>query len=196
MTTDELPLKEIIFDPKANNGFGMFGISEVLNPAIKENFVLLNEHFRAELSIQSKEKRTVFGPILIPGMKIFRDQAGEKYNLTIKAPTIEAIMIDFFDKKRTNNVVQDHKNEVMPGFTFYQSVITNELIPSIKKWEHLPIGSAFLGAYVNDDDRLQEIEEGKFKGWSIHAAFDQVPVNLSNHCDSKVVEDVLRGLFY
>ena len=195
MNPNELPLKEIIFDPNANDGFGMFAISEVLNPAIKEHFVLLNEEYKAEFAIQSKEKRTVFGPILIPGMKIYRKVGNDEFNLTIQAPTIEAIVVDFFAKQRANNVVQKHENQLVKGFTFYQSVITNELIPSIKKWDHLPMGTAFLGAYVTDDEKLKEIEDGTFKGWSIHAAFNQVPVNLENHCDSKIVEDVLRGLF-
>lgn len=191
----ELPLRKIIFNRHAKDGFGMYAVSEVLDPAIKANFVLLNAEYKAELAVQSKEKRTVFGPILIPGMKIYRNQAGEEYNLTMDAETIEQIVIDFFANDRANNVVQNHINEITPGFTFYQSVITNDLIPTVKNYEQYPIGTAFFGAYVDDDDRLKEIEEGKFKGWSIHGAFDRVPVEMRNQHDDKLLEEILRGIF-
>jgi hypothetical protein len=139
------------------------------------------------LTVQNKDTRTVFGPILIPDMLIYRNQNGYEYNLTVDAPTIKNIVIDFFDKKRTKNVNEDHQNQLLDGFTFYQSVITNEYIPLVKGYEDLPIGTAFLGAHVKDDQRLKDIESGKYKGWSIHAAFEQELVEMSNHVDAELL---------
>ena len=186
----ELPLREILFTPGEDANFGIFAISEVLNPAIQEDWVYFSNN-KVNLEIQNEEQRIVFGAILIPGMKVYRDVNGVEFNLTIDAKNIENAVVDFFANNRTKNVNQNHTDELVDGFTFFQSVITNDLIPFVKGFEHLPIGTAFLGAKVTDDAKWQEIKDGKFKGWSIHAKFNQVPV-----VDySKELDELTKSLF-
>lgn len=201
------PIRKIVFGEKeAKEGkFGLFSVSEVLDPAIQRDWIMFNKHetdleaiermkriqSQLNLTVQdkgSKDSLTVFGPILIPDMLIYRNAKGYEYDLTVDAPTIKNIVIDFFDKKRTKNVNEDHENVLLEGFTFYQSVITNDYIPVVKGYEDLPIGTAFLGAFTKDKKRIEEIESGKYKGWSIHAAFEQELVEMSSHSD----EDLLN----
>lgn len=176
----ELPLRKIDFTEADEATFGAFAISRVLEPAIKEDAVLLSTQYQTNLAVQDEEKRIVFGPVLIPDMLIYRNQNGEEYNLTVDAPTIERIAVNFFANNRANNVNPDHKNELEDGFTFFQSVITNELMPTVKGYEHLPLGTWFMGAKVKDETKWQEFKDDKYKGWSIHAAFRQTPVELSD----------------
>lgn len=187
----DLPLKKIEFLPGDETKFGIFAVSEVEMPAIEEGWVFFSSQNKVSLSIQNEEQRVVFGPILIPGMEIYRNQGGQEYKLTVDAPTIESIVVDFFAQNRANNVNQDHQDLIIPGFTFFQSIITNDLIPSIKGYEHLPKGTAFFGAKVKDDAKWEEIKAGKYKGWSIHAAFRQTPVTLAI---TKEEEEMVRKL--
>jgi len=192
------PLKRIVFEPGDEIKFGIFAVSEVLDPAIKEDWVFFSNqenNNNVNLSIQDEEQRIVFGPVLIPDMEVYRNQNGEEYDLTIDAPTIERIIVNFFEHNRANNVNADHQNELLDGFTFFQSIITNDLVPFVKGYEHLPKGTAFLGAKVKDATKWQEIKDKKYKGWSIHAAFRQVPVQLSNNDSSKELEELLPKLF-
>lgn len=191
------PLRKIVFNPETDKGkFGMFAISEVLDPAIEENWVFFENQKETDLnlSIQNEEQRIVFGAILIPGMKIYRNGKHGEYDLTIDKKTIEAVVVDFFENKRTDHVVQDHKNEIVEGFTFFQSVITNDLIPTVKGFEHLPKGTAFLGAKVTSDEKWEEIKAGKFKGWSIHSIFNQENIELSKEDEdlSRFVDKLLN----
>lgn len=204
---DPLPIRKIVFGEKqmAEGKFGLFAVSEVLDPAIQRDWITFNKQetdqdvadrmkrIQSQLNFKvedkgSKDSLTIFGPILIPDMLIYRKRPdGYEYNLTADAPTIKNIVIDFFDKKRTSNVNEDHENVLLDGFTFYQSVITNEYIPVVKGYEDLPVGTAFLGAFTKDKQRIADIESGKYKGWSIHAAFEQELVEMSNHSESELL---------
>lgn len=187
-------VKKIEFTEADEAKFGMFMLSRVADPAIEENFVWFSKTVNTNFSIQNEEHRIIFGPVLVPDMLIYRNQGGEEYDLTVDAPTIERIAVNFFKNNRANNVNDEHAPQIEKGFTIFQSIITGDLVPTVKGYEHLPVGTLFMGAKVTDDNAWQEIKDGKFKGWSIHAAFRQVPVELMKH-DDKEVEKLADKFF-
>lgn len=189
----ELPLKEIVFEPGKNAAFGLFAMAVVQNPALKEDYVFFGEQSKVNFSVND-EQRIIFGPALIPNIEVYRNQNGEEYNLTVSRDTIEKIAIDFAENNRLNNVNEDHVDEVTPGIVIFQSIITNEhTIPSIKGWEHLPVGTLFYGAKVKNDEAWAAIKEGKYKGWSIHGYFEQAKLTMSSN-DNEDIESILNEI--
>lgn len=189
----ELPLKEIIFED-GMDGFGVFAISAVDKPAIKQNYVYFSEQQQVMFALQ-EEQRIVFAPALIPDQKIYRNVEGEEFNLTVSRDTIQKIAIDFAKNNRMNNVNIEHQNELISGVTMFQSLVTDEhTVTSVKGFEDLPIGTWFIGAKVNNDEIWNGIKEGKYNGWSIHAMFPNKPVsNLSESDQIDILKKILNN---
>jgi hypothetical protein len=191
----DLPLREIIFN-EDDQGFGVFAMSTVKNPAIKRNFVYFNEQQKVRFSLQ-EEKKIVFAPALIPNQKVYRNIDGEEFYLTVSKETIQKIAVDFVKNNRMNNVNVEHQDNLINGVTMFQALVTDEhTVPSVKGFEDLPIGTWFIGAKINNDEILNGIKEGKFNGWSIHAMFQSRDVKLSNQLDDNTLRVMLNKILY
>jgi hypothetical protein len=187
---NELPLKEIVFE-EGQNGAGIFAMSLVKNPAIQQTLVYFNEQKPFKIEFADEEKGIIFAPALIPNQKIYREVDGEKFNLFVSRDTIESIAVDFFANNRAKQINLEHKETAdkkpltIEGVTIFQSLVTNEhTVDKVKGYEHLPVGTLFLGAKVTNPEIKQGIKDGTFTGWSIHAIFDAKPVSLNSLNDS------------
>lgn len=192
----ELPLREIVFED-GQDGLGLLALSLVKDPAIMQKAVFFNNQEPLKITFSNEEKGIFFAPALIPDMKVYRNMDGYEFNLTVKRDTIEKIAVDFFKNNRANEVNLEHKetkNEkplTIDGVTIFQSLITDEhTVPFVKGYEHLPLGTLFYGAKVTNPEIKQQIKDGTFTGWSIHAFLESIPVKMNK--DEAFMESVLR----
>lgn len=191
----DIPLKEIVFEPGLNPEFGVFAMSAVGSPAIKEKAIFFNSHTKTYFSM-NEEKRTIFGPALVPNMLVYRNNGKEEFNLFATRDTIEKIAVDFAANNRFNNVNLDHVEALTKGITIFQSLLTNEnTVPYVKGWEHLEVGTLFYGAKVNNDQVWQDFKDGKYTGWSIHGFFEQKRVSMqSEELDTQEIQAITKQI--
>jgi hypothetical protein len=180
----EIPLKEIVFN-EGNPGLGVLALSLVKDPAIRQTKVYFSAQKPLKIIFSDEEKGIFFAPALIPDMKIYRNQDGEEFNLTVSKDTIQKIAVDFFKNNRANQINLEHKEvagqpDVIDGVTIFQALLTDEhTVPTVKGYEDLPLGTLFFGAKVTNPQIKQGIKDGTFTGWSIHAMFESRQVKLT-----------------
>ena len=181
----ELPLKEIVFnegDPK----LGVLALSLVKDPAIRQTKVYFSAQKPMKIIFSDEEKGIFFAPALIPDMKIYRNQDGEEFNLTVSRDTILKIAVDHAKNNRANEINLEHKEvgnkpDVVNGVTIFQALLTDEhTVPQVKGYEDLPLGTLFYGAMVTNPEIKKAIKDGTFTGWSIHAMFESRQVRLTD----------------
>jgi hypothetical protein len=68
-------------------------------------------------------------------------------------------------------------------------------VPTVKGYEHLPIGTWFVGAKVKSDEYWNKIKSGELNGWSIHGVFRQEKVEMSNQSNEQI-ERIINRIFY
>lgn len=160
---------------------GVTAISFVEYPAIEVDFVAMSRQIK--LSAINEEKRMAYGPVLIPDKEILRiDDEGNEYYIVFPPETIEKASQLFFKKNQHHNHTLEHAVSVL-GCTVVESWIkTGESDKSVELGYDLPVGTWFVGSYVEDDNIWQEIKAGTYKGWSIEGMFapmDQLELSLN-----------------
>lgn len=128
-----------------------------------------------------KEKRMIYGPLMIPNILIPRlDDNGEKYFVRFKPETIEKMQQLYMLEKRLDKTNYEHSNKKLPSVVMVESWIVSG--DKDKAYElgfskdDVPKGSWMGGFKVLDNeegDRIWNdfIKTGKLKGFSIEGDF-------------------------
>lgn len=165
---------------------GMLGVSLVNSPAIESNFVALEKIEDKQLFVASKEfKQVVTGALLIPDLLIFRkDQEGNPFYVRFSKDVIEQIALKFFKQKLIDKINLDHdqtkqQNDV---FLFESVLISNE--KQQEAYDSMGLGKLPLGTWiasfkVENKQLFQDIQSGKYKGFSIEAFLNLQPVEIN-----------------
>ena len=137
-------------------------IALVDEPAIEENFIFFNSD---EIKMTfNDEQMIVSGPVLVPNLKIFvNDALGMRYVFFSKE-TIKDIAEKFLSKKGLKFNLQ-HTDKVA-HLNIVESYFAKE-----GNTFGVPEGSWIVTAKVKDADVWESVKEGKFNGFSLQALF-------------------------
>ena len=127
-----------------------------------------------------KEKRMIYGPLMIPNILIPRIDNGEKYFVRFKPETIEKMQQLYMLEKRLDKTNYEHSNTKLPSVVMVESWIING--DKDKAYElgydskDVPKGSWMGGFKVLDTpegDKIwnEFVKTGKLRGFSIEGDF-------------------------
>ena len=180
---ENLPLYEIkITDDDIS---GVEFISLVDDPAIEENFILLNKQFM--LAIDT-DKKILLGPLLIPDKKIYRnDNKIGEYNIVFSKDTILKIQRKYNKKNNNGKINLHHKEDaIVEGFLTENWIIEDENFDKSKKYGfNLPLGSWMGSVYIENDEFWNDVvKTGEVKGFSVElmAEIEQMFSSIHNEC--------------
>jgi hypothetical protein len=155
---------------------GVFAISIVDVPAIKENFIALKEAERKQyqLAAVDEEKRLLVGAALIPDKEIYRFDAEteEEYNIVFRADVIEKAAHLYLKNGYQSSATEMHRRKIQ-GVTAVESWI----IEDSKKDKaaaygfDLPKGTWMVAMKVDNAEIWSRVKSGELKGFSIEAFF-------------------------
>lgn len=171
MTVKELEITE--------DDLGVFAMSIVDIPAIKENFVYLrDEKDTIMLKKVDKEKRLLLGPALIPNKPVFRkgEKGEEDYYIFFKPSTIEKAAHDYLRNSLHLNHTLMHEKKLTDLAVVESWIIEDEETDKSRKYGfNLPKGTWMLMIHVGNEKLWNEqIKTGKVKGFSIEGNFAEV----------------------
>ena len=184
----ELPIKKAIIDVE-DSEMGLKTVSLVSDPAIQINWIKFNKQSEIKLAIQNEDKRIIFTPVLIPNQLIYRNIAGEEFNLMFDKETIELVEQKWVKDNLSSTVDIEHSSKLIDGVTFFESVLlNNERFATAKGFEGLPEGTWFLTGKVESDDVWTKIKSGEVNGVSIDGLFKTAEVNKVTMSDEQVIK--------
>jgi hypothetical protein len=184
----ELPIKKAIIDVE-DSEMGLKTVSLVSDPAIQINWIKFNKQSEIKLAIQNEDKRIIFTPVLIPNQLIYRNIAGEEFNLMFDKETIELVEQKWVKDNLSSAVDIEHSSKLIEGVTFFESVLlNNERFATAKGFEGLPEGTWFLTGKVESDDVWIKIKSGEVNGVSIDGLFKTAEVNKVTMSDEQVIK--------
>lgn len=184
----ELPIKKAIIDVE-DSEMGLKTVSLVSDPAIQINWIKFNKQSEIKLAIQNEDKRIIFTPVLIPNQLIYRNIAGEEFNLMFDKETIEQVEQKWVKDNLSSAVDIEHSSKLIDGVTFFESVLlNNERFATAKGFEGLPEGTWFLTGKVESDDVWTKIKSGEVNGVSIDGLFKTAEVNKVTMSDETVIK--------
>jgi len=184
----ELPIKKAIIDVE-DSEMGLKTVSLVSDPAIQINWIKFNKQSEIKLAIQNEDKRIIFTPVLIPNQLIYRNIAGEEFNLMFDKETIELVEQKWVKDNLSSAVDIEHSSKLIEGVTFFESVLlNNERFATAKGFEGLPEGTWFLTGKVESDDVWTKIKSGEVNGVSIDGLFKTAEVNKVTMSDEQIIK--------
>jgi len=184
----ELPIKKAIIDVE-DSEMGLKTVSLVSDPAIQINWIKFNKQSEIKLAIQNEDKRIIFTPVLIPNQLIYRNIAGEEFNLMFDKETIELVEQKWVKDNLSSAVDIEHSSKLIEGVTFFESVLlNNERFATAKGFEGLPEGTWFLTGKVESDDVWTKIKSGEVNGVSIDGLFKTAEVKKVTMSDEQVIK--------
>ena len=184
----ELPIKKAIIDVE-DSEMGLKTVSLVSDPAIQINWIKFNKQSEIKLAIQNEDKRIIFTPVLIPNQLIYRNIAGEEFNLMFDKETIEQVEQKWVKDNLSSAVDIEHSSKLIDGVTFFESVLlNNERFATAKGFEGLPEGTWFLTGKVESDDVWSKVKSGEINGVSIDGLFKTAQVNKVTMSDEQVIK--------
>jgi hypothetical protein len=184
----ELPIKKAIIDVE-DSEMGLKTVSLVSDPAIQINWIKFNKQSEIKLAIQNEDKRIIFTPVLIPNQLIYRNIAGEEFNLMFDKETIELVEQKWVKDNLSSAVDIEHSSKLIDGVTFFESVLlNNQRFATAKGFEGLPEGTWFLTGKVESDDVWTKIKSGEVNGVSIDGLFKTAQVNKVTMSDEQVIK--------
>lgn len=184
----ELPIKKAIIDVE-DSEMGLKTVSLVSDPAIQINWIKFNKQSEIKLAIQNEDKRIIFTPVLIPNQLIYRNIAGEEFNLMFDKETIELVEQKWVKDNLSSAVDIEHSSKLIEGVTFFESVLlNNERFATAKGFEGLPEGTWFLTGKVESDEVWSKIKSGEVNGVSIDGLFKTAEVNKVTMSDEQIIK--------
>lgn len=184
----ELPIKKAIIDVE-DSEMGLKTVSLVSDPAIQINWIKFNKQSEIKLAIQNEDKRIIFTPVLIPNQLIYRNIAGEEFNLMFDKETIELVEQKWVKDNLSSTVDIEHSSKLIDGVTFFESVLlNNERFATAKGFEGLPEGTWFLTGKVESDEVWTKVKSGEINGVSIDGLFKTAEVKKVTMSDEQIIK--------
>lgn len=155
---------------------GVNCVSLVNAPAIDVNFVALSKETKIEFtSVETEEKKMLYGALLIPEQLIYRvDKENNKpYYVKYSKETIERVSQDFLKRNMHHNSNLEHSLPVA-GLTIVESWLVGQPDKSQQFGFSLPEGTWFVGMKVDNEEIWQDVKNGTFKGFSIEGFFEEM----------------------
>jgi len=183
----QLPIYELKLNPKAEKS-GVTAISLVEKPAIRENFIALNEQ---PILFSIEDKMEVVGPVMIPDMLIPRNDKTGVYQVFFTEETIRQCQEEFFKKEYNNKTTHQHKLTLDKNTVVESWIIEDENHDKSKMYGfNLPKGTWLVKIKINDEKYWnEEVKTGKVKAFSLEGFFDDNYIT-----DIKMKEEKLASM--
>jgi hypothetical protein len=180
---EKLDLFELIIDETTDDE--VFALSLVSEPAIQSNFIYFNKQgkkIEVKFASIDEEKRLIVGPILVPDMKILRqDSANEKpYEVFFSKDTVRQAAQKYLADNHTNDITVEHERPV-DGVSLVESWIVDSTVYDKSKNYGLnaKVGT-WMGVFkVNNQSVWEQVKAGDYKGISLEGIFSHLKTNLS-----------------
>jgi sulfur transfer protein SufE len=193
----ETKQKKVIRYGIEDDWLGVHAISLVDMPAIEIDFVALRKDLKpldkqlVKLREES-ERRMVYGPILVPEKEILRiDDEGNEYYIVFPKETIVKAVQLLMKKNQHHNATVDHAFAVS-GCTVVEMWIKEDgSDKSTFLGIDAPIGSAFVGMLIENDEVWSEVKAGNVKGFSVEAFFSEIGADMM---EAQSVEQIIRDI--
>lgn len=190
---EKLDLYELVIDETMDDE--VFALSLVSQPAIQSNFTYLNKDGK-QVEIKFKavdgEQHLIVGPILIPDMKILRqDSPNEKpYEVFFSKDTVKQAAQKYLADNHSNDITLEH-NGAIDGVSLVESWIVDSSLYDKSKMYGLSLRpGTWAGIFkVNNQDIWDNyVKTGEVKGISLEGVFSHVKTNLSALKNKSVLE--------
>lgn len=170
----ELPTYKLIINAE-DQDTGVDFIALVDEPAIERGWVAFNKQQHG-FKVKDKEKRIIAGPLMIPDMKIYRNDSNGEYNVVFDPETIELIVDKFHENGFNRNVNLMHdKSQKADGVFLNHSIIIGDLFKAPSGYEDLPDGTWFGAMKVKNDEIWEKGVKGDyFTGFSVEGIFNMM----------------------
>ena len=123
------------------------------------------------------DDRIIFGPAVIPGLKIYRNAnkaVNEPHYILFTAQTIEQIRTKFHAKNYDNNVNIDHDGIQVQNVKLIQSFLLDDTNRTLqpKEFQDLPNGTWMIAYKIENEEIWDVIKNKKLNGFSIEGTFE------------------------
>jgi tetratricopeptide (TPR) repeat protein len=148
-------------------------ISLVDKPAIERDFMYFSKE-KPKYYFEDDEQRIVVGPVMVPEMRIPRNEAGEIYYVYFTKETIAKAAELFLKHDKASKQNTDHKDNFTKDIYLMESwLIEDEYDKAYRKYgfKDLPIGTWMTKMRVMDDKVWAEVKDGKYNGFSVQGDF-------------------------
>jgi len=163
---------ELILD---DNEDGVYAISLVDKPAIKENWLALSESHKIEFKEIESKKNILLGAVLIPDLEIDRiNENKEIFKVHFSGETIQKIAHKFMKQGYQSESTLNHKTKV-DGVTVVETWLKEDMVhdKSVKYGFDYPLNTWMVAISVENDDIKAKVKSGEIKGFSIEGFFNQ-----------------------
>jgi hypothetical protein len=167
---------ELVRNPTPGKS-GVKRISVVDEAAIMEDAIYFNKQTPQRVTFANEEKGIIISPVLIPNRYIPRidEKTKEMFAVFMSRETIFETAYNWMKEGRQNFADQMHDQNEVDGITYFQSFLSDEnFIPNPKGWDHLPFGTWYVMAKLENEEVKQKFRDGIYKGLSIDGLFDQM----------------------
>lgn len=157
-------------------------IALVTTPAIEESFLF----FGSERMLKfDSYKKIISGPVLVPNLKIYRNQPEEHYVFYDEENVVKSAQLFFKNGMKFN---YKHTSEELP-IEIFESYLTKE----DNEWENLPKNSWIVSAKVLSDEVFEDILSGNLQGFSFQGLYSYSPkIEEFNKIKEKNMEKTLK----
>lgn len=175
---EKLPIYDI--EVNENDETGVSFNSFVENPAHQKNFIVFEKQ---EKYYFDAEKKQVIGVVIAADELIYRNspEIGEHYVLFSKE-SIKKIMLKLSKNNFFNSVNKEHSTVVEGVYltSFFQTDKAIGLsVPTKLASQNIKDGSLIAVYTVENQEIINGINEGKFKGFSIEGLFEKEKIEMS-----------------
>jgi hypothetical protein len=190
-----LPVFELILSEDTDESSGVSVVSFVTEPAIGKNFQYFSKNPKQIKFSVDEDRRITTGPLLIPGLEIYRNVPIE-HKVVINKQNIELAAKKFFKTNRVNNVNAEHETLLLNGVYLYESFITDSSrgVLAPLAFKDVPDGTWFMSYNVESDEIWENVKNGTFAGYSIEGLFSQIPIKMNVRNEMQRLHDLYSSI--
>jgi len=173
---ETIKVRELVRNPAPGKS-GVKTVAFVDRAAIMEELILFKEQKEVKAYFAAENGKYIISPALIPDRRIPRidERTGEKFAVYMSRETIFETGKQWMSEGRQNFANNMHDGEQVDGISWFSAFFSDEnFVQNPKGYEHLPMGTWYLMAEVNNPEILQKIKDQTYRGISIEGMFDMV----------------------
>ena len=144
-----------------------------------------------------EEKRIVFGPAMIPDLKIYRkDMFGNPYYVFFSAETIKMIAEKYMRNKYIDNNDTNHNGKAASDVYVIESWIKEDENDKSTKYGYgdLPVGTWFVSMKVRNDEVWEKVKKGELRGFSVSGYFEEIAQFAREQMFLQQVAEILKDV--
>jgi hypothetical protein len=173
---ETIEVRELVINPAPGKS-GVKTVAFVDKAAIMEELILFKEQKEVKAFFAAENGKYIISPALIPDRRIPRidEKTGEKFAVFMSRETIFETGKQWMLEGRQNFANNMHDGMQVDGINWFSAFFSDEnFVQNPKGYEHLPFGTWYLMAEVNNPEILQKIKDQTYTGISIEGMFDMV----------------------